>query len=379
MKKFDLSIYKYSKPYFDLFDVYFKENSIKKEFFLLDNDITPSTYRQCRKEESNSGPKIVKSLSKKFSFKNFSNDLIDHVEALVNNIYFDMYYKNYKQYDNYLEEIDKLLEEKYIIFPILELLKIFIRLSSNNSISSIKKENELLFNRIKIYEKFLNYGLDELFEIVYLSFERDIPEDCWIKNYKNASAYFILASRSYMNRRYIETLFFASKCKEILSEDGNINRILYLNNTIMSSLIHVGNYDECYILSFKQLKTLESIDGDYKFLLNSSKKFLVLSMLGLGYYDEIIKKYENADNLLLTEILCTLIALFEKGTINKDFSKYNSYYASWEVDKLESDDSNIIILLDQFLNTKRKSILNLLLEFEIIRHFKKILEKIVEK
>ena len=74
MKKFDLSIYKYSKPYFDLFDVYFKENSIKKEFFLLDNDITPSTYRQCRKEESNSGPKIVKSLSKKFSFKTFFRD-----------------------------------------------------------------------------------------------------------------------------------------------------------------------------------------------------------------------------------------------------------------------------------------------------------------
>ena len=379
MKKFDFSIYKDSKPYFDLFDVYFKENNIKKEFFLLDNDITPSTYRQCRKTESKSGPGIIKSLSKKFTFKNSSKELIDKIEELANNIYFDMYYKNYKQYDNYLKEIDKLLSEKYNVFPILELLKIFLNLSSNSSISAIKKENELLFNRIKIYEKFLNYGLEELYELVYLSFERDIPEDCWIKNYNNASAYFILASRSYMNRRYIETLFFASKCKEMLYQDGNINRILHLNDTIMSSLIHVGNYDECYIFSFKQLKTLESFDGYHEFLIDNSKKFLALSTLGLGNYDKIIKKYEKADNLLLTEILCTLIALYEKGVTDKDLTRYNSYYDHLEVEQLDLDYSTIIVLLDQFLKTKKKSMLNTFLNYEIFRHFKKILEKIVEK
>mgnify|MGYP000174791191 FL=1 len=37
MKQFDLSVYKSSQPYFDLFDVYFKEYEIRKENYLIDN------------------------------------------------------------------------------------------------------------------------------------------------------------------------------------------------------------------------------------------------------------------------------------------------------------------------------------------------------
>ena len=46
MKKFDLSVYKSSKPYFDLLDVYIKEQGIRKESFLIEIGVTPSSYRK---------------------------------------------------------------------------------------------------------------------------------------------------------------------------------------------------------------------------------------------------------------------------------------------------------------------------------------------
>lgn len=379
MKKIDLSNYKLTQIYFNFFDIYFKEKEIKKENFLLDNNITPSTYRQCRKSECKIGSKIIKSLANMFSLKVPSIKLIDKIEDLFNNIYYDMYYKNYNSYDLYLETIENLLKENYIIYPILELAKLFLKISSNDSISVIISSNEQLFNHIKMYTLFFNNSLLEVYELIYLSFEKNIKEDCWVKNYNNASAYFILASRSYMNKSYIETLFFAEKCKEKLYQDGNVNRILYLNNTIMSSLIHVGNFEECYIIAFKQLKSLESLSLNNDFLIDTCNKFLAISTLGKKEYDNILKRYSGYDSLTLTIILCLLVALHEKGIIEKDLTKYNDFYKELEVDQLDEEYSTIIILLDKFLSKKRKNDLYELLNFEIMQHFKKILELIVNK
>lgn len=116
MKQFDLSVYKSSQPYFDLFDVYFKEHEIRKENYLIDNGITPSTYRQCRKGRYNMGFKIIKTLGKKFSLKVPSNEEIDQIKKILNDIYFDMYYQNYKLYDFYIEKIDELLNQKSLFF-----------------------------------------------------------------------------------------------------------------------------------------------------------------------------------------------------------------------------------------------------------------------
>ena len=181
-----------------------------------------------------------------------------------------------------------------------------------------------------------------------------------------------------MNRRYIETLFFASKCKEILFIDGNMNRTLYLNNTIMSSLIHVGNYEECYNLSFRQLKALESIGSQNEFLIGSAKKFILLSKLGRNEFKDIISNYFHNEDLSLTETICLLIALYQQGTIDKDLSKFKNYYEELDVDKLNEKHSVVIKSLNQFFSCKRKSLLSRLLDFEIMRHFEKILEKIVE-
>ena len=127
-----------------------------------------------------------------------------------------MYYKIYSTYEDDLKRVDELLEEKYLIFPILDLLKIFLKMSSNRSIDTLKEENMELYLEVKKYEPFFNGSLYEIYELVYLAFEANVTEGKWIKKYNNASAYYILASRSYTQGNYIESLFFATKSKEML-------------------------------------------------------------------------------------------------------------------------------------------------------------------
>lgn len=55
----------------------FWKKGIRKEIFLLDNDITPSTYRQCRKGEYNIGSKIINKMANKFSLKVPNVDLVN--------------------------------------------------------------------------------------------------------------------------------------------------------------------------------------------------------------------------------------------------------------------------------------------------------------
>ena len=62
MYKIDLSDYKSTKYYFYLFDIMIKEKSIRKEELLMDNKISPSTYRRCRQLEQNIGFVIVEKL-----------------------------------------------------------------------------------------------------------------------------------------------------------------------------------------------------------------------------------------------------------------------------------------------------------------------------
>ena len=287
-----------------------------------------------------------------------------------------MYYKNYKHYDFYMNKISDLLKENYLIFPILDLMYLFLIASSNVSIRQLIIENEKLYQKVKKYETFFKGNLIEIYELLYLMFETDISQDYWIKNYTNASAYFILASKSYMNKKYIETLFFAEKSKKILFEDGNIIRLLYLNNTIMSSLIFVGNFEECYVQAFKQSKVLDSLDINKDLLAASCKKYMAISMLGMNCYKEILKKYLLEDDVTITMVICILIALYQVGTLNKNFKEYHNYYNNLDVENLIDEYKDPIKLLDKFLVTKKKTLISELLEFESMTQFEKILEKI---
>lgn len=144
----------------------------------------------------------------------------------------------------------------------------------------------------------------------------------------------------------------------------------------MSSLIHVGNYEECYNLSSRQLKSLESIDSNNQFLINSSKKFIMLSMLGLEKYNEIINNYLADENLSLTKNICLMLALYKKGFDLKDLSEYKKFYNELQVEDLNEKYYAILSLVNQFLNCKKKTLLNKLLDYEIMSHFEKIIKKL---
>lgn len=373
MKKFNLTIYLNSLPYFNFFDVYIKELGIKKEDFLKRIGVTPSSYRKCRKGGLNIGARIIEQVAEALELKVPNDELIKELEEFINKVYNNMYYKIYTTYEEDLAYVDRLLEDKYTIFPILKALKLFLLANANKKIDNILELNKELYEEIKKYDKFFYDDLQELYELVYLTFEENIPANCWIKNYSNAIAYFVLATRSYLNKHYIESLFFAEKAKAMLLKDGNVNRVLYLNNTIMSNLIHVGNYEECYELATTQLLALESIGCTSGFQVKAGKKFQIVSLLGKKEYKEIRKLYYEKERFNLTELTCLLIALYFD-----DRKVYEVYYKDLIADSEETELS-FYKNLNLYLKNKNKASLEFLEKQEIMNHLIIVLKNIVNE
>ena len=87
MFNINLSIYKESKQYFQLFDILLKDLDINKEAFLKDVGISPSSYRKARTIEQNIGDKIVEQLCRALGYKKASVEFIEEFEIFFNKIY----------------------------------------------------------------------------------------------------------------------------------------------------------------------------------------------------------------------------------------------------------------------------------------------------
>ena len=105
----------------------------------------------------------------------------EHLEELFNNIYFDMYYKDYKNFELYNNLIDKKLDEKLIIFPILKIIKLFLVLNSSKSPRLILIEYKDVYEEIKQYTLFYSGMINELVELLDVSFKEDIDERFFTK------------------------------------------------------------------------------------------------------------------------------------------------------------------------------------------------------
>lgn len=286
-----------------------------------------------------------------------------------------MNYKIYDEYDEYLKKIDELLENKYVIFPIILLFKLLLLASSNANHSSIIKNNIEDYKQLKKYKKFFTDELLNVYELIFLVFEADISDGYWLKNYNNGMAYYILASRSYYNKKYIESIFFATKCKEFLSAEGNIIRTLFLNNTLMSSLLYVGNYEECNDLAFKQNLSLKAINSQYTFLNKYAIKYYIASLLGLNKYSEIISKLENKPSYNITLLTCYLVAVFKVKGINEYYKAFNEI----NVENLDEKYKQYLNLLNTVITKNKKSLLQQLAEYRMDDWIINILKKIEMK
>ena len=101
MLNISLSEYKNSKIYFQFFDVLLKKTDIKKEDFLLENDISPSSYRLSRKVEQNIGKSIIEKLCSLYGYTMHSDSEIEIIEKTNETIptYYDQLFNDTFDYN----------------------------------------------------------------------------------------------------------------------------------------------------------------------------------------------------------------------------------------------------------------------------------------
>ena len=358
MFKIKLNEYKETRIYFKLFDCLLKEIDVKKELYLIDNGITPSSYRLARKQEQNIGKHIIKKLADKLGYKIPNELLINEIEDKFNKIYFDVYYKIYDDYDSYYKYIDDLLKEKYILFPLLLLMKLFLvandtKFESNNYVERNREE----FKEINKYNLFFNDSLYEIYEILKTSFTNVNVSEYVMKKFENGLFYFIMASTCINNKKYIEAYHFNQKCKEILLKEHNYKRLLFINFKEFLILENFHKYEECYDLAVKQIQSLKSFDmTGYEY--NITTTHYAIACCALKKYNEIYK-FLSVQKSVNRNTVCALLI----SSYFVDRNQYEIYKKEYQ--KLNEDLIYNFNIIEEFCitnNTKKIHSLNYVID-----------------
>lgn len=341
---FDFSIYKGNSIYFRLFDGYFKETNTRKDVVFKKLYINNCSYRRCREGEYKIGIEIIESLTDYFNLKKQTNELVDQVEELAERVYYNMYYKIYDTYEDNLKFINDLLNDNTILFPILEILKLFLEVNSKKSPKAVLEETKNDFEHVKRYRLFFTKELNDILDILTLFYDKDIEDHKWGDTYDNPLSYQILAARASVKENHIAAIHYANKAKELFIEDMNIRRIITMNFTIMNNLLRMGNYEKAYDMAVKHMYSVIALNEksyNYDRFLN----IMLASMIGMRKYEFVIDRIEKIEKLSSTNFIFLLISYF---SVNKE--KYKEYY----YENLEFDS---IIILDEYLRTKDKKLL----------------------
>ena len=246
--EFNFNQYEHTQKYFYFFDTYIKNNNDKKEELFEKLNITGSTYRRARNNESKAGKMVIKSLCDYYKIIIPDIKYIKELEKLVTKIYNKMYYKSFDSYDEDINTINTFLNENTIFGPVLKLIKMFMEFNSYDVPKEIREEELTLFNELVKYEKFFTDDLKQILEILKLYFDEEYMNDIWENNYENPMAYQLLSSKCFMRDKYIEAIFYASKAKEILLQENNFKRFIVVNRMLLTSMLCAKNYKEIYRL-----------------------------------------------------------------------------------------------------------------------------------
>ena len=140
----------------------------------------------------------------------------------------------------------------------------------------------------------------------------------------------------------------------------------------MTSLLYVGNYEECYELASRQILILESLDiNDHTMKL--AKKGLLVASIGCEKYEKVLELLQIKDELNLTEITCLMIAYY--NTNRKEYESYFKYGINY--DKSEKVFLKYINTLNNFIKKPNKKYLEILENSEIMAPMKKIFKKML--
>ena len=369
MFSINLIDYKKTKIYLQLFDVILKDLPINKEEFLLEHDITPSSYRLARKVEQNVGKSIIIKLSEVFKFVTLADDELKDVEEQLNKIYFDIYYKNHDNYDGHLEYINEMINKNFLIHPLFKLFKLFLLCNSNKSVKNVYSDNNGLFNEIVKYKNFYNKELVEIYNILNLFFNDSIKESEKHQDYKNPMSYQILASRCYMKEKYIEAIYYSTKACNILLDEMNFKRYVSVNRTLMACQLCIGDYETCHMNSVQVLRSVKSLNFE-QFEIDAAEDYYFASLLGLKQFDLIYDKLKENNNFNMNKFTCFLVSMYK---IDKTFFPT---YVQENVDDNEQNNEyrDYIKLLTSFLKKNDKKQLDKLKNYSIMTGIIKVLK-----
>ena len=320
MKKISLSEYKNPIRYFRFLAILIKEkNKNIDDFFYDELDKTPSSFWKAlngnvRLSTANN---LLKIICDYLGYKIPADEVIDELEEILNKVYYSIYYKLTTNFEEELILLNKLIEQNYIVFPIIKMFKILINLSILNSGKAIN-ENEEDFKRISKYIPLFSEDLLVIYEFLDLSFKKQINEYVLNSDYKNEISYYTLSGKCLLSGHYSNAIKFALIAKNKFYENNNLKRIIHTNLNIMEYYNILKKYDESYLLTIQQFETLKSLnfsncDQEYK----KTIVHHIVSCIGLRKYNEAITYIESLKELNLNVIVLSIVCCFYSDfTIN---------------------------------------------------------------
>ena len=344
-----LTEYKDPAIYTNFFDVVIKKVAVNRDIYLEDLDISPSTYKRVKNHESKRGKLIIEKLSDHFNYKTPTDEFIDELEEKFNKIYHNVYYKIETEYENDLEYLDELLKENYIIYPLIELMKLFVIFHYPLDTKIKFEKNKDLYESVKSYLLFYNNDLVELYELFNILSSEDIDTKLLVRDYKNELCYSALSTRLFKKGRYVDCLYLSEKIKKQYIIDENYKRIFPINLNIIACYNSLEEYESSYDLSRKQMLTLDSI-GTMSFYRDSTENHYLAACFGLGKFQEIINILDNNDEFTMKSLIMLLVSKF---LINKQaYLEYLNLLLSQE---LSEKSKELLRLIDDFLNQNETS------------------------
>lgn len=357
MFNINLDEYLGTVKFIQLFDVMLYEEAIKlsvtKESILRELDINPSSFRRCRVEEQNVGKTIVKKLANYFNLKLVDDEYLNKLSKLIKDIYHDTNYKIINRFGFYTKEIDENIKENNIMFPVIKLIKLFLLAFSDKSIDDVINSNNEEFSDLGKYILVFNDDIKVIYDLLELVYCKELTNEMLSKNYTNGICYSILASRQRISKKYIESLYFAQKAKEIFFKENNLKRIIAINLVILNSLALSDNLEEYYSLANEQMLTIKSFDIKGVFEIGAVKH-LGNAYLATKKYKDAIDLIEDREEITITELSIYIAAkYFYLG------EKFNEWYKKEIVDD-ESLKEVLFVFnyIVEYLKTSDKKILS---------------------
>lgn len=367
MKKYiRLDDYKDKRIYLKVFEVLIKKEDSIDEFFYGHYNIAPSSFRKglkkdIREETINN---LLNLLCDYFKYKVPTNIIIDELEEFINKVYNNIYYQIECDFEKDLEYIDNLIKERYLIFPILNLIKILISIT-NIKIKEVLKEREKDFKELK---KFINYFNDDLmmvFEFIEISFIEEIDEFILTNEYKNDISYFTLSGKCYLLGKYSNSIDLALKARNRFFSTMNLKRIIRINLTLLANYNVLKKYEKALELADQQVSFLESIG--FSVDLDEFRETLIeysIACIGLGKIEEAYGVVSKIKRLNLNCITILLICCFK---LNIDCNVIN-------ITEMSSSRQNVVgkinNLLQRYLTKKNKEDAKELNELNIAKTIK---------